>query len=36
MIRSFFKNQVKNDFFFIFFFTILLIESQVYKEGPLA
>jgi hypothetical protein len=29
MITCFLKNQAKNDFFFIFFFTILLLENHV-------
>jgi hypothetical protein len=36
MIRSFSKNQEKNDFFFIFFFTILLLEFTMPEKTLLA
>jgi hypothetical protein len=35
MIRAFGEKQAKNDFFFIFFFTILLKEIRAPQELPI-
>jgi len=35
MIRAFGKKQAKNDFFFIFFFTILLKEIRTPENLPI-
>jgi hypothetical protein len=35
MIRAFREKQAKNDFFFIFFFTILLEENRTPEKLPI-